>query len=135
MKIAAILPYKENYTKKGAGAVSLWIHDFMNYSKFKKDITVFGNTNNKNFLTHNYINIKLDTINSKIYSSTNEYSNNIIKYFQNTNFDIIEIHNRPNMIQNFIKRVKSKIILYFHNDPLSMDGSKTVEDRKKLLKN
>ena len=79
MKIATILPYKENYTKKGAGAVSLWIHDFMNYSKFKKDITVFGNTNNKNFLTNNYINIKLDTINSKIYSSTNEYSNNIIK--------------------------------------------------------
>ena len=88
----------------------------MNYSKFKKDITVFGYTNNKNFLTNNYINIKLDTINSKIYSSTNEYSNNIIKYLKNTNFDIIEIHNRHNMIQNFIKRVKSKIILYFNND-------------------
>ena len=135
MKIATILPYKENYTKKGAGAVSLWIHDFMNYSKFKKDITVFGNTNNKNFLTNNYINIKLDTINSKIYSSTNEYSNNIIKYLKNTNFNIIEIHNRPNMIQNFIKRVKSKIILYFHNDPGSMKGSKTIKDKIFLLEN
>ena len=135
MKIATILPYKENYTKKGAGAVSLWIHDFMNYSKFKKDITVFGHTNNKNFLTSNYINIKLDTINSKIYSSTNEYSNNIIKYFQNTNFDIIEIHNRPNMIQNFINRVNSKIILYFHNDPASMKGSKTIKDKIFLLEN
>ena len=42
MKIASILPYKENYTKKGAGAVSLWISDFMKYSKYKKNITVFG---------------------------------------------------------------------------------------------
>ena len=29
MKIASILPYKENYTKQGAGAVALWISDFM----------------------------------------------------------------------------------------------------------
>jgi hypothetical protein len=30
---------------------------------------------------------------------------------------------------------KDKILtLYFHNDPLSMDGSKTIDQRKKLLK-
>jgi len=30
MKIASILPYKENYSNKNAGAVSLWVSDFMN---------------------------------------------------------------------------------------------------------
>ena len=31
------------------------------------------------------------------------------------------------------KNTKSKIVLYFHNDPLSMIGSKTVDERLKLL--
>ena len=36
MKIASILPYKENYTLKGAGAVALWISDFIKNSVYKK---------------------------------------------------------------------------------------------------
>ena len=133
MNIAAILPYKENYNKTGAGAVSLWINDFMNFSKFRKNITVFGNTNDKDYLTKNYININLSTINSKIYSSTNEYSKNLIDCIKSGNFDIVEIHNRPNMIKNFAKELQSKLILYFHNDPNSMKGSKTINDKLTLL--
>ena len=37
MKIASILPYKENYTLRGAGAVALWISDFIRDSQYKKD--------------------------------------------------------------------------------------------------
>ena len=37
MKIASILPYKENYTQKGAGAVALWISDFMRDSVYKNN--------------------------------------------------------------------------------------------------
>ena len=51
------------------------------------------------------------------------------------NSDIIEIHNRPNYIK-YLKDIKNKkIILYFHNDPLTMNGSKSVEDRLFLLNN
>ena len=39
MKIASILPYKENYTQKGAGAVALWINDFIRDSVYKKILT------------------------------------------------------------------------------------------------
>ena len=39
MNIATILPYKENYTSNGAGAVSLWIKDFMRDSKYKKNVS------------------------------------------------------------------------------------------------
>ena len=59
MKIASILPYKENYTKQGAGAVALWISDFMRDSIYKRNTFVFGNTKNKNFLTKNYTNINI----------------------------------------------------------------------------
>ena len=57
MKIASILPYKENYSKQGAGAVALWISEFMRDSIYKNKTYVIGNTLNKSFLTKNYINI------------------------------------------------------------------------------
>ena len=96
MKIASILPYKENYTLKGAGAVALWISDFVRDSEHKKNTYIIGSTKNKNYLTKNYINI--DNINSKLNSTTKEYSNKIINKIKNLNFDILELHNRPIMV-------------------------------------
>ena len=133
MKIASILPYKENYTSKGAGAVSLWVNDFMKFSKYKKDIMVFGNSKPNNYLSKNYTNIKIDNINSKFYSSTKEYLDKIINQLNNENFDLIEIHNRPVMLDRLTKNIDSKFVLYFHNDPRSMKGAKTSKERFSLL--
>ena len=47
--------------------------------------------------------------------------------------DIIEIHNRPMYAQLLTENDTNKV-LYFHNDPLSMNGSKSVNERLKLLK-
>ena len=135
MKIASILPYKENYSSKNAGAVSLWVSDFMKYSSYKNSITVFGHTNTRKYLTKNYVNINLKSINSKISSSTKEYSNNIIKHLTKNYFDIVEIHNRPIMVEDFVKSIESKIILYLHNDPKTMKGSKTKNEKLFLLEN
>ena len=135
MKIASILPYKENYSNKNAGAVSLWVSDFMKYSSYKNSITVFGHTNTRKYLTKNYVNINLKSINSKISSSTKEYSNNIIKHLTKNYFDIVEIHNRPIMVEDFVKRIESKLILYLHNDPKTMKGSKTKNEKLFLLEN
>ena len=109
MKIASILPYKENYTLRGAGAVSLWISNFIRDSEYKKDTFVIGSTRNKNYLTKNYINI--ENINSKLNSTTKEYSNKIIDKIKNLNFDILELHNRPIMVKEFFGKLNSKIIL------------------------
>ena len=133
MKIASILPYKENYTLKGAGAVALWISDFVRDSEYKKNTYIIGSTKNKNYLTKNYINI--DDINSKLNSTTKEYSNKIINKIRNLNFDVLELHNRPIMVKEFFGKLNSKIILYFHNDPTTMKGAKSVNERMYLLKN
>ncbi len=133
MKIASILPYKENYTLKGAGAVALWISDFIRDSEYKKNTYIIGSTKNRNYLTKNYINI--DNINSKLNSTTKEYSNKIINKIKNLNFDILELHNRPIMVKEFFGKLNSKIILYFHNDPTTMKGAKSVAERIYLLKN
>ena len=133
MKIASILPYKENYTLNGAGAVALWINDFMRDSVYRKTTYVFGSTKSKKFLTENYINIS--NINSRFNSSTKKYSSEIIKKINDINFDVIEIHNRPVMVKEFIKKINSKIVLYFHNDPNNMKGAKSISERIYLLKN
>ena len=132
-KIATILPYKENYTFLKAQAAAIWVCDFFKYSKFNESNYIYGNTNGTDYLTKNYINIKIDNLKSKFSSSTNEYCRNFIKKTKNINFDIIEIHNRP-LVFNFLKNeIDTKFIIYFHNDPLTMNGSKTINERLKLL--
>ena len=37
MKIAILLPYKENFSPTYAGAVSIFINDTLKISRFKKD--------------------------------------------------------------------------------------------------
>ena len=37
MKIATILPYKENYTYSKAQAAAIWVSDFFKHSKYKKN--------------------------------------------------------------------------------------------------
>jgi len=44
MKISILLPYKENFSPEYPGAVSLFIKDTSNFSKYKKDLIVYGNT-------------------------------------------------------------------------------------------
>ncbi len=133
MKIATILPYKENYTYSKAQAAAIWVCDFFKYSKYQNTNYIFGNTIGKDYLTKNYININISNLKSKLSSTTKQYCKNIIHKIKDENFDIIEIHNRP-LIFNFLKKeVNSKYILYFHNDPLSMNGSKTSNERLNLL--
>ena len=49
------------------------------------------------------------------------------------NSDLIEIHNRPSYVHKIKSNTDSKIILFFHNDPLTMNGSRTFNERNQLL--
>ena len=132
-KIATILPYKENYSTDKASAASLWVSEFYKNSKFKKNNFIYGHTKLKKFLTKNYININLKNLKSKIKSTTNEYANKLIKELNSKNYSIIEIHNRPQLLFKLLEKTKSRFIFYFHNDPISMKGSKTISERLKIL--
>ena len=135
LKIATILPYKENYSFEKASAASLWVAEFFKNSKFKKNNFIYGNTTSKNYLTKNYLNINLKSLKSKFKSSTKEYSNKLVKEINSNKFDLVEIHNRPLILFNLINKIKNNYIFYFHNDPLTMKGSKSVNERLFILKN
>ena len=43
IKIATILPYKENYTFSNAQAAAIWVADFYKFSNFKKSVNQLPN--------------------------------------------------------------------------------------------
>ena len=133
MNISILLPYKENFSPEYPGAVSLFVYETSKISKYKNDITVFGNTDFLKKFDIKYVNINTK---KKLFSSqTKEYVKKFIQLENKFNSSIIEVHNRPSYIHILNSRVQDKIFtLFFHNDPLSMEGSKSVTERKKLLK-
>ena len=131
MKISILLPYKEDYTPNYSGAVSIHVSNLYKYSKLKKNITIYGNTNKRNYLTTNFKNIK---ISQNILSSSNKkYIKKFISIQKSNEPNIIEIHNRPNYVETICNNLNSKIILYFHNNPLTISGSKSKKERINLL--
>ena len=130
MKISILLPYKENYSPLYAGAVSIFVNSTCKISRFKKNITVYGSTNYTKFLSANYKNIELTK--SFLSSQSKDYVNKFINFQKKIKPNIIEVHNRPIYIDSLIG-LNTNIVLYFHNDPLTMSGSKTVEERISLL--
>ena len=132
MRISILLPYKENFTPIYAGAVSLFVKDTTLLSRFKQSITVYGNTKLKKIYKLKYRNIYLKK--NLVQSGSKLYVQQFLKYENQNPSDIIEIHNRPNYFHLISKSIKKqKVVLYFHNDPLTMTGSRSVADRKNLL--
>ena len=133
MKISILLPYKENFSPEYPGAVSLFINETSQNSKYKNDIYIYGSTNYKKKFKLNYTNIPLNK--NILGSQSKQYINKFIKIERSKPSNLIEIHNRPNYLPLLEARLnKRNYTIFFHNDPLSMDGSKTIEERKWLIK-
>ena len=121
MKISILLPYKENYSPTYPGAVSLFVNSTSKESRYKDEITIFGSTDYSKKLSKNYRNIDLPK--KFLSSQSKKYVQKFLEIQKIVKPDIIEVHNRPIYINDLID-LKSKIVLYFHNDPISMMGSK-----------
>jgi len=132
MKISILLPYKENFSPTYPGAVSIFLNSVIRISKYKNNITVFGNTHYKEKYKIKYKNIDIPKKILGLGSQTIKYIDKFIDLEKKSISDIIEVHNRPLYIQ-LLPKNKSKKVLYFHNDPLSMNGSKSNYERLELL--
>ncbi|MDB9936564.1 glycosyltransferase family 4 protein [Candidatus Pelagibacter sp.] len=133
MKISILLPYKENFAPNYAGAVSLFVNDTTRESIYKKTTHIFGNTKYRKYLSANYTNL---IIKKNFFLSTNkQYVENFLIHEDKISSDLIEVHNRPSYIKIIRKRYNNKLFLYFHNDPLQMNGSRLATERIKLLNN
>ncbi len=132
MKISILLPYKENFSPAYPGAVSIFLNAVTKISKYKKNITVYGSTNFKEKFSIKYVNIEIPKKILGIGSQTNNYIKKFIELENKNHSTVIEVHNRPLYVQLLVEN-KAKKILYFHNDPLTMNGSKDKKERLLLL--
>ena len=57
------------------------------------------------------------------------------KIVKSKNKNIVEVHNRPYLINKIRKKINyiNKLTLFFHNDPLEMKGSKKISEKKKTF--
>ena len=132
--IAILLPYKEKYNPDKAGAASIWVKDYLSISKLKNQTLIFGNLDKKDKpLTKNFVNIDL----TKAYIRKNiQYTKHLYDYHLKNKFNIIEIHNRPESLLYLIKKkISSKLIFMFHNNPQDMRSSKSINDRIFIAEN
>ena len=132
MKIAILLPYKENFSPTYPGAVSIFLNSVIKLSKFEPNITVYGNTSFKEKYKIKYKNIDIPKKILGLGSQTIKYINKFIELENTLPSHIVEVHNRPLYIQ-LLPKNETKKVLYFHNDPLSMNGSKSFNERILLL--
>ena len=134
-KIAILLPYKDNFTNSNAGSASIWVKDFNKKSLYKDQITIFGNTIFLEDLIDKkrYRNLYMH---KKTFGSKNiVYVKEFIKHANLNKLDLVEIHNRPSYVhQMIVDKINYKIALIFHNNPLTLGGSKTYNEREILLK-
>ena len=134
-KIFILLPHKEKFSKKGSGSASIWVKDFYNSSKFKKDIFVYGSNVNKKNATIKKIYNNIEINDFKYQSKTKVYIKEFKKNILIHNPSIIEVHNRPNYITELYKSYnKINYVLVIHNDPLNLKGSISINERLNLLK-
>ena len=133
-KIFILLPHKDQFIKSYSGSASIWVKDFFKTSKFKKNTTVFGSTNNLKDVINKKIYKNLDIPAVKFRSRTKIYIKKFSNYILKDNPSIIEIHNRPSYLLDLFKRFKKvNYVLIIHNDPLNLEGSSSIMQRKKLL--
>ena len=133
MKINILLPYKEKFDEHKASSVSITIRNNLLHSKYLNQIKIYGqNVQNPSF-KDNFIGLKYSILSLKGKNEFLAYKMLKIINKDTEQKQLIEIHNRPYLIDQFTKNIKFPIILFFHNDPQTMKGSKSIKDREKIL--
>ena len=130
-KSSIILPLKESYSNVDFGAVSVWVKDYLTYSKNKKDIVFCKKLIKTNkYLTKNVCPIN---VNEKIFTNSN-YIKKINTQIIKQKIKIVEIHNRPEYALYLLSNNNNlKVNIIFHNDPNTLRGSNSKRLKEKLL--
>ena len=133
MKINILLPYKEKFDENKASSVSITVRNNLYHSKYLNQINIFGQNVEKPLFKDNFIGLKYSILS---FQSKNRFlASKMIKIIskETDQKQLIEIHNRPYLVDQIAKEKKFPISLFFHNDPQEMKGSKSIREREKIL--
>jgi hypothetical protein len=134
MKINILLPHKEKFDLNKASAVSITVKNNLFYSRYLNDVIVFGQDVETPIFKNNFIGIKNSFFSFK---GKNKFlTQEMLKIILGCDDkkQLIEVHNRPYLINEITKKTKLfPISLFFHNDPKTMKGSKSIEERENIM--
>ena len=133
MKINILLPYKEKFDKNKASSVSITVSNNLLHSNYLNQIKIFGQSVENPFFKDNFVGLKYSILSFK---SKNKFlAHEMLKIIskESSEKQLIEIHNRSYLVDKITKENKFPISLFFHNDPQTMKGSKSIKEREKIL--
>ena len=133
MKINILLPYKEKFDENKASSVSITVRNNLIYSKYLNQIRIFGQSVETPFFKDNFVGLKYSILSFKSKNKflAHEMLKKISKDLDKN--QLIEIHNRPYLVEEISRINKFPVSLFFHNDPQTMKGSKSIEERQNIL--
>ena len=133
MKINILLPYKEKFDVNKASSVSITVKNNLLHTEFLSHIKIYGQNVENPLFKNNFEGIKYSIFSLK---SRNVFlAHKMLKMIskESSKKQLIEIHNRPYLIEQIAKKSNFPITLFLHNDPQTMKGSKSVKDRQNIL--
>ena len=133
MKINILLPYKEKFDENKASSVSITVKNNLLYSNYLNEIKIFGQKVENPLFKNNFVGFKYSFLSLK---SRNKFlAHEMLKliYKDCDKKQLIEIHNRPYLVEQITKGNDFPISLFFHNDPQEMKGSKSIRERENIL--
>ena len=133
-EISILLPYKEGFSKKDFGSVSLYVKQINEYSKFLRNIKIYSHSRYQPFNKFKVVHLP-KSITHVFFGKNFGHTKSFVK---SLNFKkkpkIIEVHNRPKSIfQISYSLPYSKKFLFYHNDPLSFKEYSSIKSRRELL--
>jgi UDP-glucose:(glucosyl)LPS alpha-1,2-glucosyltransferase len=130
-RIAVLLPVREALSKRRSGAVALSLRDFTAFSRYRAETVILGaspcDLEDTPFR-------QLDGWRRWHMRDRVAYTRAAAAFVQNKGVALVEAQNRPTILTMLRKLLpKTKLALYFHNDPQEMEGTKYARGRRKVL--
>jgi len=133
MKINILLPYKEKFDENKASSVSITVRNNLLHSNYLNQIKIFGQNVETPLFKDNFFGLKYSILSFK---SKNKFLAHEMLKIISKDLDktqLIEIHNRPYLVEEITRGNKFPVSLFFHNDPQMMKGSKSIRERENIL--
>ena len=133
-EILILLPFKEGFSNKNFGSVSLYVKQINEHSKFLKNIKIYSHSRYQPFDKFNVEHLP-KSISHLFFGKNYGHTKSFIKSINSKKKPkIIEVHNRPKSIFQISQFLPlSKKFLFYHNDPLSFKEYSTLKSRKELI--
>jgi glycosyltransferase involved in cell wall biosynthesis len=133
-RIDILLPSKERFGPRNAGAISGVVHDLITASQTPNLFHVFGHPVDAPFDDVAFTGIAPRQ--SWLYGSNLGLAKAYLHTLKTLPAPaLIEVHSRCHVAAHIAaKRPDLRIALYLHNDPREMNGGRTIAERRKLLK-